>query len=132
MTGRAIKREAEDDPSEGGEDGSAADPTSAGARSSGGMSLRPGRRVRVKFEVGGEEVEAASGEGELATAAQNEEEAMAEAEADIDEVLDGDEGLGSVAREGDAASMDDLADDEDFFEVSNVVPSRRQSREGII
>ena len=59
---------------------------------------------------------------------------MAEAEADIDEVLDGDEGLGSVAaREGDAAGVnDELADDEDFFEVSNVVPSRRQSREGTI
>ena len=64
MTG--IKREAEDDPPEGEEDAPA---SVAGARSSGGMSLRPGRRVRVKFEVGGEEVEAASGEGELAPAA---------------------------------------------------------------
>ena len=87
--------------------------------------------IKVKFEVGGEEV-VASGEGGLAV--EDDDDAMAEA--DIDEVLDGDEGLGSVAgaREGEEAaaadmvSLDDMADDEDFFEVSNVPPSRRLSR----
>ena len=81
---------------------------------------------KVKFEVGGEEV-VASGEGG-ATVEDEDEDAMAEAV--IDEVLDGDEGLGSVAgaREAGEDSLDELADDEDFFEVSNMVPSRRLSR----
>ena len=80
---------------------------------------------KVKFEVGGEEV--------VASGATVEDDDDAMAEAVIDEVLDGDEGLGSVAGargegEDSAASLDELADDEDFFEISNVVPSRRLSR----
>ena len=53
------------------------------------------------------------------------------AEAVIDEVLDGDEGLGHVAGakgEGEGLSLEEVADDEDFFEVSNVIPNRRLSR----
>ena len=82
---------------------------------------------KVKFEVGGEEV--------VASGATVEDDDDAMAEAVIDEVLDGDEGLGSVAGgargegEDSAASLDELADDEDFSEISNVVPSRRLSRE---
>ena len=78
---------------------------------------------KVKFEVGGEEV--------VASGATVEDEDDAMAEAVIDEVLDGDEGLGHVAGakgEGEGLSLEEVADDEDFFEVSNVIPNRRLSR----
>ena len=78
---------------------------------------------KVKFEVGGEEV--------VASGATVEDEDDAMAEAVIDEVLDGDEGLGGVAEakgEGEGLSLEEVADDEDFFEVSNVIPNRRLSR----
>ena len=89
-----------------------------------GKTLNNGT-FKVKFEVGGEEV--------VASGATVEDEDDAMAEAVIDEVLDGDEGLGSVAGakgEETAAglSLDELGDDEDFFEVSSVIPNRRLSR----
>ena len=46
MTKKGIKREAEEEPEDG--PGAVVSSPPASARSSGGMSLRPGRRVKVR------------------------------------------------------------------------------------
>ncbi len=103
---------------------------SASGRKSGGMSLRPGRRVNVKFEVTDYDEAAAEKVDDPGDSGSED----ADVERDFDQVL-GEGGFGrrksKSATEDDEETDDGLLDDADFHELSNVVPSRRNSRRKI-
>jgi hypothetical protein len=88
------------------------------------MSLRPNRRVKVRFDMRGVDDD------------DDDEDEDAEAEKDIDEVLkDVREERGRSGQEREREETEDeeedMMNDEEFHEVSNMVPSRRSSRRRI-